>query len=320
MVIGLIMGLKDYKIHFAPVQGHTDWIYRNLHEKHFGGINAYYTPFIRVEKRNEFRMKDLRDIAPEMNHVGRLIPQVLGGDPDELRVMLTMLTDKGYDQVDLNLGCPFSMIARKGKGAGILPYPEKVAALMEVVGTFPALHCSVKMRLGWEKPEEGMKLLPLLNEAPLKTVILHARVGIQEYGGEVNREAFRAFYEASRHPLYYNGDIRTLEDIRKVMECFPRLEGVMIGRGLLANPALAMEYRENREMPRGERLQKFKEFHDELFELNGERLQGDHQLLMKVKTFWEYFLPETDRKILKKIKKANKVTQYNDAVAEAFKV
>lgn len=135
----------------------------------------------------------------------------------------------------------------------------------------------------------------------------------------MNREAFRAFYEGSRHPLYYNGDIRTLEDIREVVTCFPLLEGVMIGRGLLANPALAMEYRENRELCRENRLRKFREFHDELFEQNGERLQGDHQLLMKMKTFWEYFLPETDRKVLKKIKKANKVTQYNDAVAEAFK-
>ncbi|KIO45291.1 tRNA-dihydrouridine synthase family protein [Sanguibacteroides justesenii] len=313
------MELKDYKIHFAPVQGHTDWIYRNLHEKHFGGIDAYYTPFIRVEKGNGFRTKDLRDITPEINRVGELIPQVLGGDPDELRVMLAMLADKGYGRVDLNLGCPFSMIARKGKGAGILSYPEKVAALMDVIGAFPVLHCSVKMRLGWESPEEGMKLLPVLNEAPLKAVILHARVGVQEYGGEVNREAFRAFYEGSRHPLYYNGDIRTLEDIREVVTCFPLLEGVMIGRGLLANPALAMEYRENRELCRENRLRTFREFHDELFEQNGERLQGDHQLLMKMKTFWEYFLPETDRKVLKKIKKANKVTQYNDAVAEAFK-
>ena len=313
------MELKDYKIHFAPVQGHTDWIYRNLHEKHFGGIDAYYTPFIRVEKGNGFRTKDLRDITPEINRVGELIPQVLGGDPDELRVMLAMLADKGYGRVDLNLGCPFSMIARKGRGAGILSYPEKVAALMDVIGAFPVLHCSVKMRLGWESPEEGMKLLPVLNEAPLKAVILHARVGVQEYGGEVNREAFRAFYEGSRHPLYYNGDIRTLEDIREVVTCFPLLEGVMIGRGLLANPALAMEYRENRELCRENRLRKFREFHDELFEQNGERLQGDHPLLMKMKTFWEYFLPETDRKVLKKIKKANKVTQYNDAVAEAFK-
>lgn len=89
------MELKDYKIHFAPVQGHTDWIYRNLHEKHFGGIDAYYTPFIRVEKGNGFRTKDLRDITPEINRVGELIPQVLGGDPDELRVMLAMLADKG---------------------------------------------------------------------------------------------------------------------------------------------------------------------------------------------------------------------------------
>ena len=141
---------------------------------------------------------------------------------------------------------------------------------------------------------------------------------MQEYKGETDKEAFEAFYKGSEHPLYYNGDILTLEDIQAVTERFPRLEGVMIGRGLLANPALAQEDVEGRVLAGEERLRKFKAFHAELLAGYAERLQGDHQLLMKMKTFWEYFMPSTDRKVLKKIHKSNKLTQYNEAVVKAF--
>ncbi len=309
---------KKYKIHFAPVQGHTDWTYRNLHEKHFGSVDAYYTPFIRVEKGDSFRSRDMKDCDPELNTVQRLIPQVLGGDPMELDVSLEMLEERGYTGVDINMGCPFPMIARRGKGAGVLSEPKRVRELMEVVKEYPGMQCSVKMRLGWENPEECLSLLPVLNDTPLTAVILHARVGTQEYKGEVNPDAFEAFYNQCKHPLYYNGDVLTLEDIQRVMARFPRLEGVMIGRGLLANPALAMEYLNGKELTSEEKYRKFKLFHAELLAAYAERLQGEHQLVMKMKTFWEYFMPMTDRKILKKIHKSNKLSQYNEALVRAF--
>ena len=173
-------------------------------------------------------------------------------------------------------------------------------------------------RAGARRQASPLKLLPLLNAVPLAAIFLHARVGVQEYKGETDKEAFEAFYKECEHPLYYNGDILTLEDIQTVTERFPRLEGVMIGRGLLANPALAQEYAEGKVLAGEERLRKFKAFHTELLAAYAERLQGDHQLLMKMKTFWEYFMPSTDRKVLKKIHKSNKLTQYNEAVVKAF--
>lgn len=309
---------KKYKIHFAPVQGYTDWTYRNIHEKHFGGVDAYYTPFIRVEKGDSFRSRDMKDCDPELNSVHRLIPQVLGGDAEELDVCLQMLEGRGYKQVDINMGCPFTMVSRRGKGAGILPFPEKVRELMNVVKEYPGVHCSVKMRLGWEDPTECLALLPVLNEAPLASVILHARVGIQEYKGTTNEDAFEAFYKACVHPVMYNGDVLTPADIHRVTERFPRLEGVMIGRGLLANPALAVEYVRGKSLSPEERMQKFRLFHAELLAAYAERLQGDQQLLTKMKTFWEYFMPSTDRRILKKIHKSNKLNVYNESVVKAF--
>ena len=309
---------KAFEIHFAPVQGYTDRTYRNLHAALFKGIDAYYTPFIRVERGNSFRPRDLRDADPALNSVPRLVPQVLGGTPEELRLALGMLREKGYQRADINLGCPFPMIARRGKGAGLLSSPDKVAALMQVVIEFGEMKCSLKMRLGWQEPTECLTLLPVLNDAPLSAIFLHARLGVQEYGGTTNPEAFAAFLDGCRHPLYYNGDLRTVEDIQAIRQRFPSLPGVMIGRGLLANPALAEEYVTGHPLSADERTNRFRQFHDQLFDAYAERLEGDAHLLMKMKTFWEAFMPWTDRKILKQIHKCTKMARYREAVAAAF--
>jgi len=307
-----------YEIHFAPIQGVTDSIYRILHHRHFSPVDMYYTPFVRVEHGQEFRTKDLRDIDQGQNVRIQLTPQVLGGTPDELRVLLQLLLERGYHRANINLGCAFPMIARKEKGAGLLPYPEKVQALMEVVRAFPEIVCSVKMRLGWKHEQECLNLVVVLNEAPLSAVIVHARTEVQGYDGEVNWEAFRRFYEKCTRPLFFNGDIRTVDDMNQLFEEFPRLTGVMIGRGLLANPALVLEFL-GKEFSEEERKILFRRFHDDLLTANAEYLQGDLQLLMKMKTFWRYFLPGTDRKLLKKIKKATKFSTYNETVAEIFR-
>ena len=311
-------GQKTFEIHFAPIQGHTDATFRNLHAAQFRGIEVYYTPFIRVEHGNTFRPRDLRDCAPAGNTVPRLVPQVLGGEPEELRLSLGVLRDMGYRQADINMGCSFPMIARRGKGAGLLPSPERVKALLAVLDEFGEVCCSVKMRLGWERADECLALLPVLNAAPLSAIFMHARLGTQEYKGDTDPAAFGTFSEGCAHPLFYNGDLRTVEDIQAIRERFPAIRGVMIGRGLLANPALAEEYVSGVLLTDEERRRRFRQFHDALFAAYAERLQGDAHLLMKMKTFWEEFMPWTDRKILKKIHKSTKMTQYREAVNAAF--
>ena len=309
---------QDFEIHFAPVQGQTDAVYRNLHAGMFRGVKAYYTPFIRLEQGDTFRPKDLRDCAPEHNTVPRLVPQVLGGEPEELRLALGMLQGMGYREADINMGCPFPMIARRGKGAGLLPEPERVQALLETLKEFPEMHCSVKMRLGWQDAGECLALLPALNAAPLSAVVLHARLGVQGYKGETDPEAFGAFLQGCAHPLYYNGDVRTTEDIRAARERFPGIRGVMIGRGLLANPALAEEFEAGQSLAPEERQRRFRDFHDSLLAAYADRLQGDAHLLKKMQGFWEEFMPWTDRKLLKRIHKCTKMNAYREAVNAVF--
>lgn len=306
------------KLYAAPLQGFTEAPWRNAHQEIFGGIDAYYTPFVRIE-RGEFRNKDLRDIAPENNSVSHLVPQLIASTPAELERLATLFIEQGHKEADLNMGCPFPLIAGKHKGAGILPYPQEVKALLDELVHYPELKFSVKMRLGWESGDEWRLLLPLLNDAPLQRIVLHPRIGKQQYKGEVDGTAFAAFYEECMHPLVYNGDLLTVEDIRRTAEAFPRLEGIMLGRGLLVNPALAWEYKEGVLLSQRELYIKVENLHARLLEYYEDHLQGDAQLLSKMKPYWEYLLPDADRKLKKAIKKATRRDKYLAAVNAMWK-
>lgn len=314
---GLEIIRQNYELHFAPLQGFTDCIFRNAFGKYFGGVKTYYTPFIRVEKGG-FRNKDLRDVDPARNTVERLIPQILPGSPDETHLLIDMLAEKGYEAIDINLGCPFPLIAGKRKGAGMLPYPERVKEVLQPLMEYPGIQFSVKMRLGWENTGECLDVVGVLNELRLCHITVHARTGKQQYKGTTQPEAFGHFYLVCKHPLFYNGDLHTVEDICKILQKFPGLRGVSLGRGLLSSPLIGADFYENETFPENKRMSLFSNFHEELFTDYSGVLQGENQLLTKMKTLWEYFLPSADPKLLKRIRKANKLSQYREIVKVIF--
>lgn len=305
-----------FSIRFSPLQGYTDAIYRQAHARFFGGVECYYSPFVRVE-HGEIRRKDVRDIEPENNEGFRLVPQLIAPDLEKAERVLELFVSRGYREADLNLGCPFPLLAKRHNGAGMLPYPEEVENLLTTLcQKFPQMRLSVKLRLGWEQADECLALLPLLNRLPLSDLILHPRLGKQQYKGEVDMEAFSAFYEGCEKPLFYNGDLLTVADISRVRERFPRLAGVVVGRGLLANPALGLEYARGSELSEAEKLERIRLMHSDVFCRYAELLQGgDRQLLMKMKSFWEYLLPEGDRKARKAIHKTSRLDAYQAAVS-----
>lgn len=303
-------------IQFAPLQGYTDAVYRRAHARIFGGIETYYSPFVRIE-HGEIRRRDIRDIDPENNPALHLIPQLIASESDKLEQIMSLFIEKGHQKADINLGCPFPVLAKRHNGAGMLPYPEEVKALLtNAIERHPDVEFSVKLRLGWDNPEECLALLPLFNELPLTHIILHPRLGKQQYKGEVDLNGFEAFYNGCKKPLLYNGDLLTLEDIRSISTRFPKLAGLVIGRGLLANPALALEYRQGKTLSTDEMAKKVGQLHSEVFNNYQEQLQGGElQLLMKMKSFWEYLLPDGDRKSKKTIHKTSKLANYQAAVS-----
>lgn len=305
------------KIFAAPLQGFTEATWRNVHNETYGGIDTYITPFIRIEK-GEIRNKDIRDTEKKNNTVPHLIPQIIAATPDELLPIAEFIAKEGYCEADINMGCSFALQVRKQHGAGLLPHPEAVAALMKATGEMPEIKFSVKMRLGWDNKEEWRNILPILNDTPLTRITLHPRLGREQYKQPADREEFARFYEECRHPLVYNGDLTTLEEMNRTAEEFPRLEGLMVGRGLLGNPALGKEYKGQRNLSHGEKASLLAAFHDKFYQAITPRLQGNTQILSKLKPYWEYLLPDMEKRDRKAIIKASTAEKYLAAVNSAI--
>lgn len=297
------------KIYSAPLQGYTEAVWRNIHNSIFGGVDCYYTPFLRYE-RNEIRSKDIRDVERKNNTVPNLVPQMIASTPDEMQPLLSLLRAEGYTRVDINMGCSFILQAKRKRGAGLLPHPDMVEALMQEVAQNPDVAFSVKMRLGWESREEWQSIIPILNQAPLNSITMHPRLGVGQYKKPVDIEEFANFYQESKHPVIYNGDILTLAHIKEIEERFPNLKGIMLGRGLLANPALAIEYKEGREFSNEERRTLVREMHDTMCSQLSSRLLGNTQFLSKMKPYWEYLLPDMLKREKKAILKSSTIEKY----------
>ncbi|MGL5014420.1 MAG: tRNA-dihydrouridine synthase family protein [Bacteroidales bacterium] len=306
------------EIHLAPLQGFTDAPFRNAHAQIIGGIDTYYTPFVRIE-RNEFRSRDLRDISQSNNSVPHLVPQMIASTPEELLRIGKLFIEEGYSEADLNLGCPFPAIAKKHKGSGILKYPEEVKALLAAIETLPELSFSLKMRLGWETPEEAMALIPSINSTPLRHVAIHTRVGLQQYKGVASPELFQPLYESLNMPLFYNGDLNSIEDVEAIVSRYPNIKGVMLGRGLLADPTLAKQLKSGERYTLEQQLEYAHKIHQELFDYYSSTLQGDQQLLTKMQSLWEYWLPQANSKLRKKMMKCGSINNYTNFAEQLFR-
>ena len=248
----------------APLQGVTDNVWRMAQHSVFGGVDAYYAPFMRVE-RGEVRRKDLRDVDPERNAGITLIPQILACQPDHALMMVDALKQRGYSRIDINLGCPFPPIALHRKGSGMLAYPELVEALFKALAATDGVEYSVKMRLGWDQPEQWREILPLMEIIKPVNIAVHPRIGKQQYKGDLDIGQFEALMAASAWPIVYNGGLRTPEDIEVVMNRYPNLAAVMVGSGLAANPGMFAP---------DATLDDYRRFHDLLVDGYTEQLNG----------------------------------------------
>lgn len=301
-------------IHFAPLQGYTEDAYRRLHNELMGGVAEYYTPFVRLE-HGEVRSKDLRDIRPENNVREIVTPQIITNGGEEMCKLLEVVLPMGYQRIDVNMGCPFPLQTRHGRGAGILSDVKKVKEVCEIIRNNSNVSFSVKMRLGLNSNEEWKQILPILNDTPLRHITLHPRIASQQYKGEVDMTAFEAFAQSCQHPLIYNGDIQKVEDIQRLEEHYPTLSGVMIGRGLLARPSLAIEYVTGKTWNERQIIDAIRQMHDRLMAHYQKIIPGEAQQLTKLRTFWDYMEPTLGRKQWKKVVKAGNMKNYLAAVS-----
>jgi tRNA-dihydrouridine synthase len=308
------------KLYLAPLRGFTDATFRNTYWRHFdGAFDVAVTPFVTAIKGKRVKRTHLKDIWPENNSVAPLIPQILSKDANHFITLAKAMADMGYRHINWNLGCPYSMVAKKGRGSGLLPYPEKIDAILEKVCASVPCRLSVKTRLGRFSGDEIFKLMPIFNRYPLSELLVHARTGVQMYEGSPDLERFAQVSALSDHPVVYNGDITSLSSFTLLANRFKTVNRWMIGRGVLANPFLPLVIKA-REYPVDTKIAKMKRFHDALFHRYCEILYGPAHPTDRMKGFWSYFARsyKNGDRFLKKIRKVQSISQYQQMTDRFF--
>ena len=234
----------------APLEGITTAPYRRVLFRRYGGFDGAVAPFIGTIRHSRRYTSHLKDLLPSRNNSEvPLIPQILGADPEGVRCVAAACANLGYTQVNWNIGCPIHNVVRKRRGAGILPHPAMIEAVLgeTLRPGFP--HLSVKLRTGLIDPSESLELLPLFNRYPLDFLILHPRTGKQMYSGAVDSDAYGRFQAGCGHSLLWSGDIQKPADLTRIADCFPGTAGWLLGRGVLMRPQLAREIRIEQTLP-----------------------------------------------------------------------
>jgi tRNA-dihydrouridine synthase B len=302
----------------SPLQGFTDFKFRNAFHKYFGGIDTFYAPYIRLDKKLVIKSSYQRDLQPENNNTLNVIPQVMTNDADDFLFVVKYIQDLGYKELNWNLGCPYPMVTKRGMGSGLICDSQKIDQILHRVHNETDVIVSMKMRMGYENSEEILNTFPILDKYPLKNIAIHARIGKQLYKGNVDLDAFQRCIENTKHKLYYNGDITSVAKFKEMQERFPSIDHFMIGRGLIADPFLPSMIKSNTlEYPQN-RWQIFREFHDTLYNEYDAALSGPVPIKMKMLGFWEYFSMSfsNPQKTYKKIKKAGNRKAYQQAVKD----
>lgn len=302
----------------APIQGITDYIFRNAFARYFNGIDKYYAPYLRLDKDLQFKESKLRDILPENNQTTGLIPQIMTNSAVEFSYMADRLLDFGYTELNWNLGCPYPMVTNRKLGAGLLPHHEEICSILDNVLSKTNMKVSIKMRSGLADDSQIETLLPLLNTYPLSEIIIHPRYAKQLYKGIADINIYKKCIALTQHKLCYNGDIDSLNYFCKLKPETGRTNHFMIGRGIVTNPFLAKKIKTNSsESINDQQLKNFWDFEHEIFESIQSRLSGPTQVLTKMKGYWEYFAHAftNSHKVYKRFKKAKNINAYHEAIS-----
>lgn len=302
----------------SPLQGFTDFKFRNAVQQYFGGIDTYYAPYIRLNGKLVIKSSYQRDLQPENNTTLTIIPQVMTNDADEFLFVVQYIQSLGYTELNWNLGCPYPMVTKRGMGSGLICDPNKIDHILNRVHSETNVTVSMKMRMGYEHSREILEVFPVLEKYPIKNIAIHARIGKQLYKGGVDLEAFQRCLDHSKQKLYYNGDITSVAGFREMQERFPTIDHWMIGRGLIADPFLPSMIKENTLQYPEDRWQRFRQFHDTIYQQYDAALSGPTPIRMKMLGFWEFFAQSfsNPQKTYKKIKKATNPVAYRQAVSE----
>ncbi len=307
------------QICLAPLKGITDVLFRNTFAEHFDGVDWALAPFLSTTSGPRVKPSHLKDVLPANNRGLPVVPQIMSKGAENFLILAMALKDLGYDTVNWNLGCPYPMVAKKGRGSGLLSNPEAIERFLDRVVPAMPHKLSIKMRLGRHRVDEIFKLLPILNRYPLKEVIIHPRTGVQMYEGVPHLDIFEQCLPLCRHEVVYNGDIVGTASFNALRDRFPGIRVWMIGRGAVSDPFLCSTLK-GRMTEADEKNRRFKQYHDALYRRYARKLCGPSHLLNRMKGLWAYFVKsfEGGRALQKRINKARNVPHYEDVVKAFF--
>ena len=299
------------RYYFAPMEGLTDSIYRRLHHKYFPGVDRYYMPFLSPTIHRQLTHKEDRElpIADSVPFVA--VPQVLTKVPEDFLWAAQVCHDRGYDEVNLNIGCPSGTVVSKGKGSGMLRSPIALDRFLEEIFSASPLPISVKTRLGLEKSDEFPAILEVLNRYPIRELTIHPRVRKQFYEGTVDMEMFDYAAANSRNPLCYNGDILSLQQAAQLQEKYPEIQSVMVGRGLIADPGM---------FSGGTDKARLEAFMNELMAVYEVEFGGSRNAIFRLKENWGFLHSRFEGcdKLWKRLRKTTDAGEFKSVSAEIF--
>ena len=302
-------------IYFAPLEGITGYIFRQVYDGIYGNIDKYFAPFISPSENCPLTPRERKDVAPENNKGINLVPQILTRRSDCFIEAAKELHSMGYKEINLNLGCPSGTVCAKGKGAGFLPDTDELRKFLDGIyfyGASEGLKISIKTRLGYYNPDEFYDIVDIFNRFPVSELIVHPRIRSDFYKGEPRKEYFAYALEHSKNPLVYNGNIFTAADyegLKEQLNC--GLDPVMIGRGLIADPSLADKLKGG---TKETDFAKMRRFHDALYHEYQKIMAPDINVLHKMRELWTYWQKHLEgrERDIKKLLKAKKYAEYED--------
>lgn len=306
------------KFYFAPLDGVTGFIYRNAFAEFFGGPDKYFAPFISPCHNPRLKGKEIKDLLPENNHSEiYLVPQIMANNPEYFIKGAKQLAEMGYQEINLNAGCPSGTVVSKGRGAGFLKDTYLMDKFFDEIFSKLDMKISVKTRIGLMDAGEFEEILDVYNKYQFEEVIVHPRTRVQLYQGTPDMSAFQYAYENSKNSLCYNGNIFTVEDYKNISSQYC-LDSIMLGRGLLRNPNLINEIKDNEVKLLSKEV--IRQFHDKIYKDFKEEMSSDKHLLNKMIEMWNYlsFLSKDQHKCAKIIRKAQNVYKYECGVDKIF--
>ena len=298
------------RYYFAPMEGITDSIYRQTHHKYYPGLDRYYMPFLSPTIHRTLTHKEDRELPMADSVPFCAVPQILTKVAEDFLWAAGICRDRGYEEVNLNLGCPSGTVVSKGKGSGMLRDIDGLDRFLEEIFAASPLPISVKTRLGLENGEEFSRLLEIFNRYPIQELTVHPRVRKQFYDGSVDMEMFRYAVANSRNPLCYNGDLTSLQQIEAFRQEFPGIEAVMIGRGLIADPGMLSPGT----------VAILEAFHNELLERYLEAFGGSRNAMFRLKENWHFLITqfEGSEKLWKQLRKTTDLDEFRAITTQIF--